>query len=68
MFMEDKQGAAINATVTSRQALLDNNPHFIFLHKHTEPVFLIMIWFIGQHKPVERDICYQCFIANLSLL
>lgn len=43
MFMEDEQGAAINATVTSRQALLDNNPHFIFLHKHTEPVFLIMI-------------------------
>lgn len=38
MFMEDEQGAAINATVTSRQALLDNNPHFIFLHKHTEPV------------------------------
>lgn len=43
MFMEDEHVAAINATVTSRQALLDNNPHFIFLHKHTEPVFLIMI-------------------------
>lgn len=60
VFMEDEQTATIYATVTFRRALLvDNHPHFIFLRKHTEPVFLIMIWFIEQQKSVERDICYQ---------